>query len=210
MRISVIGGSRGTGAALVTLAQQAGHDVTIVSRTGATATNATGAAGARIIAGSATDPAVAAQAVEGADAVVITVGGAKGHKLQRTEVTRSVVSAMKSASVKRLIVQSSLGAGGSAVQLPAVAGFITKMVLAAPLADHNRQESLVQNSALDWTIVRPTGLTNHETPGAWTALEITDAGHLKGSISRGDLAAFMLQSLTDDTTIGKAFGISSR
>lgn len=207
MRISVIGGSRGTGAALVALAQQAGHDVTIVSRTGV-ATAA--AADARTIAGSATDPAIAAQAVEGADAVVITVGGAKGHKLPRTEVTRSVVSAMKSAGVKRLVVQSSLGAGGSAVQLPAVAGFITKMLLAAPLADHNRQEALVQASTLDWTIVRPTGLTNHETQGAWTALEIAETGHLTGSISRGDLAAFILQALTDDTTIGKAFGISSR
>ena len=203
MNITVVGGSQGTGAALASLAQQAGHDVTIVSRAG------TQMAGARTVTGSAAEPAVAAQAVDGADAVVITVGGAKGQDFQRTEVTRSVVAAMEAAGVKRLIVQSSLGAGGSSAQLPGVIGFITKTVLAKPLADHNKQEAVVQNSNLDWTIVRPTGLTNKDPLGRWTALEITDAGKLKGSIPRRDLAAFMLESVEDAATIHKAFGISS-
>lgn len=204
MKITLIGGSKGTGAELASLAQQAGHDVTIVSRSGSPL------AGARVITGDAAEASTASEAVTGADAVVITVGGAKGKGFQRTAVTRSVVSAMEAVGTKRLLVQSSLGAGGSASQLPRVAGLITTMVLAKPLADHNQQEAVVHGSSLDWTIVRPTGLTNKEPIGSWTALKTTDDGTLKGSIPRRDLAAFMLQSLQDDTTIGKALGISSQ
>lgn len=202
MKITLIGGSQGTGAELASLAQQAGHDVTVVSRSGSAV------AGARVITGNATDSATAAEAVTGADVVVITVGGAKGKDFQRTAVTRSVVAAMEAAGTKRLLVQSSSGAGDSGSQLPALVGLITKAVLAKPLADHNQQEAVVQSSALDWTIVRPTGLTDKEPVNEWTALEVTDDGKLKGSIPRRDLAAFMLQASQDDTTIGKALGIS--
>ena len=72
MKLTVIGGSQGTGAELAELARQAGHEVAVVSRSGRAP------AGARVVTGSATDPEVARRAVDGADAVVVTVGGAKG------------------------------------------------------------------------------------------------------------------------------------
>lgn len=62
---------------------------------------------------------------------------------------------------------------------------------------------------LDWTIVRPTGLTDKPATGAWRALEPSQEGKLGGTITRADLAAFMLQALTDDATIGSAVGISN-
>ncbi|WP_449373698.1 NAD(P)-dependent oxidoreductase [Arthrobacter psychrolactophilus] len=145
MKITIIGGSQGTGAQLASLAHTAGHDVTVVSRSGK------GEHGVRSLAGDASDPGVAAEAVAAADAVVITVGAAKGTHHQRAAVTRAVVTAMESAGVSRLVVQSSLGAGDSASQLPAVMRFITTLVLAKPLADHNEQEAAVMNSGLDWT-----------------------------------------------------------
>lgn len=203
MKITVVGGSHGTGSELASLAQQAGHEVTIVSR------SAEAVAGTRVVHGDATDAVIAAEAVAGADAVVITVGGAKGKKLQRTAVTASVIAAMKAQGVSRILVQSSLGAGGSAAQLSGAIGFITKLVLAGPLADHNQQEAAVHASGLAWTIVRPTGLTNKDPLGDWTALQMTDEGTLKGSIPRADLAAFMLEALGNDESIGKAYGLSS-
>lgn len=204
MKITLVGGSRGTGAQIAILAQQAGHEVTVLSR------SAISSGSGRNIVGNALDPAVAAEAVSGADAVVITVGGAKSVAQQRTAVTRSIVSAMQSAGVKRLIVQSSLGAGGSASQLPAPFGFITKLLLAKPLADHESQEAIVKQSTLDWTILRPTGLNDKQPTGDWLELEIGDATKLKGSIPRADVAACTLRALNDNSTIGKALGISSR
>lgn len=194
MKIVLIGGSGGTGAQLATLAREAGHDVTVVSRK---------------IQGSAADPAVAAEVVTGADAVVVTVGAAKGSKYQRTAVTTSVIAAMQDAGVRRLLVQSSLGAGGSASQLPGFFGLLTKVLLAGPLKDHDQQEDAVRASRLDWTIARPTGLTDKPATGSWRALEQGDEGTLSGTITRGDLAAWMLQALSDDATIGRAVGLSN-
>lgn len=203
MKITIIGGSKGTGAYLGAAALHAGDHVTVLSRGG-------GVPGeVRSVVGSATDPAAVREAVTGADAVVVTVGGAKGVKHQRAEVTRTVIAAMQAAGVRRLIVQSSLGAGNSASQLATPLNVITPLVLAKPLADHNEQEALVTESGLDWTIVRPSGLTDKAATGHVLALTTDRDGKFSGSIPRADLAAFMLSIVDDNTTFGKAIGVSA-
>ncbi|MFF3038653.1 NAD(P)-dependent oxidoreductase [Arthrobacter citreus] len=203
MKLTIIGGSKGTGAKLASLAQAAGHEVTVLSRSGQ------GPEGVRVLTGDAGDPAAAASAVAGADAVVVTVGGAKGNPKHRTAVTRTVIDAMKKQGVQRLMVQSSLGAGDSGSLMPAPLRIAMKVALAKPLADHNEQEAAVQGSGLDWTIVRPTGLTDKEPTGSWQVLETGDSGTLRGSVPRADLAACMLGLLEDPASIGKAVGVSS-
>lgn len=203
MKIVVIGGSKGTGARLAALASRAGHEVTAISRSGMAPD------GVRAITGDATDSAVVQEAIAGADAVVITVGGTKGTSRHRTTVTKAVIGAMEQAKVERLVVQSSLGAGDSGTLMPTPLRMLMKGVLAAPLADHNEQESAVMRSSLKWTVVRPTGLTNRPATGSWRALQVGDQGRLSGSIPRDDLAAYLLQALQDDPLIGAAVGISS-
>jgi uncharacterized protein YbjT (DUF2867 family) len=203
VKITIIGGSKGTGARLAALAAEAGHEVSALSRSG------TAPEGVRAIAGDATDPRVVQDAVTGADAVVITVGGAKGSPRHRATVTRAVISGMEQAGVARLVVQSSLGAGDSGALMPAPLRLVMKGVLAAPLADHNDQEDAVIRSATRWTIVRPTGLTNKPGTGAWRTLQAGEKGYLGGSISRDDLAAYLLKVLGDDAIIGAAVGISN-
>lgn len=203
MKITIIGGSKGTEAQLASLAQAAGHEVTTVSRSGATA------AGTVAVKGNAAEPAVLLPAIAGADAVVVTVGATKGIPQHRASVTRAVITAMQQTGRRRLVVQSSLGAGDSASQLPVFLRPVMAVLLAKPLADHNVQESAVAGSGLDWTIVRPTGLTNKPATGHWKALEVSSDAKLGGSISRADLAAVLLNVLEDDSTIGKALGVSS-
>lgn len=202
MMITIVGGSHGTGRALAETAVQAGHHVTLVSRSGATLD------GARAVTGDATDPAVAREAVEGADAVVVTVGGAKDEPRARTNVTRAVVKAMQEAGVKRLVVQTSLGTGGSERQLPFLLRLITPIMLAKPLADHEEQEDAVRASGLDWTIVRPSGLTDKPATGEWKTLRDDEPGTLSGRVSRGDVAGCILAALSDDSTIGAELGVS--
>ena len=62
---------------------------------------------------------------------------------------------------------------------------------------------------LDWTIVRPSGLTDKPATGSWQALETSEPGTLCGTITRADLAACMLEVLEDNVTIGSALGVSS-
>lgn len=203
MKLTVIGGSGGTGAEVARRTQEAGHEVTVVSRSGR------GPAGVRVVTGDAADPAVVGSAVEGADAVLVTVGGAKGVRRPRAAVTRAVVEAMSSAGVRRLVVQSSLGAGDSGVLLPRPLRLVMKVLLAAPLADHDEQESVVFSSGLDWTVVRPTGLTDKPATGRRRALETGDGGTLGGTIPRADLAAFLLEVIADSSFVGRAVGVSS-
>lgn len=203
MNITVIGGSSGTGAQLAIAAQRAGHHVTVVSRSGNVPD------GANAVIGDATDPAVARRAVTGADAVVVTIGGAKGVHHPRTAVTRSVIGAMQEAGVTRLLIQSSLGAGDSGSQLPVPLRQLMTVLLAKPLADHNEQEAAVRESGLNWTIVRPTGLRNTPPTGRWRAHEVGDGTTLGATIPRIDLAASMLEALASPEAVGKAYGVSS-
>lgn len=203
MKVAVIGGSQGTGSIVAELARDAGNEVTVLSRSGRAP------AGVRSVIGDATDPAVVRQAVEGADAVVVTVGGTKGMSRPRTAVTRAVVTAMSGVGARRLVVQSSLGAGDSGVQMPLPLRLLMKVVLAKPLADHDEQESAVRASGLDWTIVRPTGLTSKPATGRWRALRVGQSGTLGGTIPRADLAAYLLEVISEDTLVGRAVGISS-
>lgn len=203
MKITVIGGSQGTGRNVAEQARDAGNDVTVVSRSGKVPD------GVRSVVGDATDPKVAEEAIAGADAVVITVGGSKGSPRHRTDVTKAAIEAMRRAGVRRLVVQSSLGAGDSGQQLPQPFRLFAKVALAKPIADHNAQEDVVRASGLDWTIVRPPGLTDQPATGEWLALEVGDGGTLNGRISRADLAAFILASLDSDAA-GREVGVSSR
>ena len=203
MKITVIGGSQGTGRHVAEQARDAGNDVTVVSRSGNVPD------GVRSVVGDATDPKVAQEAISGADAVVITVGGSKGSPRHRTEVTKAASEAMREAGGRRLVVQSSLGAGDSGQQLPQPFRLFAKVALAKPIADHNEQEDAVRASGLEWTIVRPPGLTDHPATGEWLALEVGDGGTLNGRIPRADLAAFILSSLNSDAA-GREVGVSSR
>ena len=45
--------------------------------------------------------------------------------------------------------------------------------------------------------------------GSWLALETSSRQKLLGTVPRPDLAAFILEALGDDATIGKAIGITS-
>lgn len=88
MKITVVGGSKGTGAQFAKLAHQAGHAVTVLSRSGQAPS------GVRALAGDATDAQVVRDAVAGADAVVLTVGAAKKVPHQRALITQTVIAAM--------------------------------------------------------------------------------------------------------------------
>ena len=164
MNITVVGGNSGSGAQVVRLAAEAGHAVTCLSRRG----SANGSGRVRDLAGNATDPGVVRSAVEGADAVVITVGGAAGADRNRAEVTASIIAAMKA-----------------------------------------EQEAAVEASGLDWTIVRPGGLTDDPATGSYVAQTTAEGRRMKNRIGRADVAAYILSILEDPTSYGKALAMGT-
>lgn len=203
MRLTVVGGNRGTGANVVRLAARAGHEVTVLSRTGSESLP-DGVVDRR---GDATDADTVRRAVAGADAVVVTVGG--GTANNRAAVTEAVVDAMRQEGVHRLVVQSSLGVGDSMVLMPAAARLFARTVLVGALADHGDQEAVVRASGLDWTIVRPGGLTDGPATGTCVAQETAERRPMKARVSREDVAAYVVSILDDAGTHGKALALGS-
>jgi len=161
-------------------------------------------------AGDALQAADVAAAMPGHDAAVVVLGaGASRRSTIRSEGTLNVIRAMQANGVKRLIVQSTLGARDSWNTL----NFWWKRVmfgalLAPVFRDHELQERLVEASGLDWTIVRPGAFTD-----AATAPLIEDvpnsARGLALKINRGDLARFLTRLVGERAYLGRAVGLSS-
>ena len=81
------------------------------------------------------------------------------------------------------------------------------MLLRNVVADHEAKEAIVQQSGLDWTIARPPRLTNGPLTGAYRSGERIGANSTIPTISRADVADFMLKQLIDDANLRKAPGV---
>ena len=68
-----------------------------------------------------------------------------------------------------------------------------------------QSDAHVQHSALDWTVVRPGGLTDE--PGTGLVHVASTAG--RGSIPRDDVATVVLACLGDPATVGQTFEVVS-
>ena len=208
MKLLIFGSTGGTGRELLKQALEQGHNVTAYARNPAKIDDIKHA-GLQVVRGDVLDPAVVESAVAGQEAVLSTIGASAKRTTLREDGTRNIVNAMEKTGVQRLICQSSLGVGDSRANLP----FFTKYIIVSvflrhAFADHERQEAVVKQSSLDWTIVRPPHLTDGPRTGVYRhGFTMTDK-RIKGEISRADVAEFMLKQLTDDTYLHRTPGVS--
>ena len=206
MKISVIGASQGTGALVVKAALDKGHEVTAFARSPQ-----------KLVLehlkltrlqGDFHEKASVEAAVRGQDAIIITASATslKGFK-ERPDYFSSgtgyAIEAMKTHGVRRLVVLSALGVGESRK----LAGFILdklviSFILKLPFKDHEVQERLVKDSGLDWIIARPGRLT--DGPARRRYVKKTAVEPVPGSISRADVADFLVEAAEVDTWLGQA------
>jgi putative NADH-flavin reductase len=98
------------------------------------------------------------------DAVVSALGIT--HKQPETWLstgTQHIVDAMRRNDVDRMVCVSSLGAGDSRGQGSLLAKAVQRLLLRHVLDDKTRQETILRDSGLDWTVYRPPQLTLNET-----------------------------------------------
>jgi uncharacterized protein YbjT (DUF2867 family) len=198
-KILVLGATGGTGRLIVGRAQELGYDVAALVRS---PEKASALKGATLITADARDETTLRAALNGRSAVISALGTPASPFRQVTllsTATRVLVSAMKIARTPRLICITGIGAGDSAGH----GGFffdnvILPLLLRNVYADKNRQEAIVRNSGLDWILVRPSIL--NDKPGRDTVRALTDlSGFHGGTISRQDVAKFVVDQLTADT-----------
>ena len=150
-----------------------------------------------------------ATALSDADAAVFAAGAGPGSGAGRKKtVDRDaavlLANASELAGVRRLVVVSSIGADRADElddQDEAGQPNVFKVYLQAKAA----ADAYVRDTRLDWTIVRPGGLTDDPATDLVTAAEHVS----RGSIPRADVAAVILGCLDQPTTIGKQFEVVS-
>ncbi|MFS0612970.1 SDR family oxidoreductase [Lederbergia ruris] len=132
-----------------------------------------------------------------ADAIVFTAGSG-GHtgadKTMMIDLDGAIKSmeAAKQAGVKRFVIVSAIGVHHR-----------DKWMSSAPYysAAKYYADVWLEKSGLDYTIIRPGGLTND--PGTGKIKVAVDLE--RGQIPRADVASTIIASLEDNHTIGKAF-----
>jgi uncharacterized protein YbjT (DUF2867 family) len=206
MKIIIFGATGSIGRHLVDQALTQGHNVTAFARNPAALDrhheNLTG------YAGDVRDAASVAGAVKDHDAVMIALGaGRKGGV--RSAGTKNVIDAMRAHGVKRLVCETTLGAGDSYDAL----NFFWKrlmfgLLLRPAFADHQAQEIHIRNSDLDWIIVRPAAFTDGPATTAYMHGFPATEKNLTFKISRADVAGFMLRQIADDTYLRQTPGLS--
>jgi putative NADH-flavin reductase len=129
MRLALLGASGRIGQHVLARALQSGHEVTALARD---PQSLTAAARLTVLTGDATDSAVVAELMTGADAVLSALGprGAKSPALMAS-AGRNIVAGMTKAGVRRLVCVS---ASGAFIQHDPDSGALVKMILPRVLA----------------------------------------------------------------------------
>lgn len=121
----------------------------------------------------------------------------------------TIVAAMQKHGVRRLVVTSMVGEGDSAVNTPFYVKILLATFLRGAKPDKAKMEATVSGSDLDWVITRPAILTEKPATGDVHTFSANnrDKAH---SITRLDLAAFLVAQLTSDDYLRQAVTIANR
>ena len=205
MNALVFGASGGTGRELVKQALTQGHSVTAFVRD--PTKFEIKQANLKVVQGDVANYESVARALQNQDATICALGSSTPLRRDPTLIdgVRHIIKAMEQAGVQRLIYLSFLGVRDGRNQLSFLGKYIVApLVLRNVVADHEVKERLIKQSRLKWTIVRPPRLTNGCRTGAYRSGERIAANSIIPTISRADVADFMLKQLTDDTYLHKA------
>lgn len=210
MNLLIIGATGGTGRAIVRQALEQGHRVSAFARNPDRVKERHERL--TVTRGDVLDPRSLDAALPGHDAVLSALGHKRWFLPTRilSEGTKNVIAAMERHGVRRFICETTLGIGDTRGRMGLYYTlFIIPVIIWFYFRDKERQEALIRNSALDWTIVRPGQLTNGRKRGAYK--HGTGLGNYLWTvrISREDVADFMLRQLNDDTYIRQSPSVAN-
>lgn len=209
MRVLLFGASGGIGNRVRANARAAGHELVIFARDPAKLEPL--AAGESVIEGDISDESLVDSAVDGVDAVVSGVGptsNSAGEAALFEGFARTLVTAMQRHGVRRLVTVS-----GGAVTLPGerkplrarlASGFV-RAIVGNVVAAKQRELDIIMASDLDWIAPRPPRVVEGDGQGDYRVGDVEQGMR----VTQGDLADFMVKSLTDDTYLRQAPYISS-
>jgi uncharacterized protein YbjT (DUF2867 family) len=158
-----------------------------------------------VVTGQATDAQDVGAAMAGAEAVISTLGGKGGTVM--TDATRAIIAGAGTSGVGRIVMLSTFAVRRDRLSLPAK--LITKLAMDSEVRDKTAAEDLLRASDLKWTIAHAVRLTNGPATGRVRVLPEEAVLHLRNTISRADVAAWLLMAVGDDSTVGRAVAITT-
>ena len=199
----MLGATGRTGRLVVEQALAAGHTVTALVRSPEKL--AVRNPNLHVVAGQATDPSAVARALDGADALISTLGGG-GSVI--TDSTRAIVEAAHKAGVSRVVLLSSFVVERD--RFNPVTRLLTGVAMGSMIKDKSAGENALRESNLDWTIVYASVLT--DGPGGGEVAVLTERGRwsLSHRIARAAVAAWLLQAATNRETSRRTVSITGR
>jgi len=208
MRLLILGATGGTGLHIVDQAVERGLSLTAFVRS----PDALKRFGDRItvIGGNLLSSSELHRVIENHDAVLSAFGPrqplSKEDETLLQRFATALTEAMLQSSVRRLVIGSTAFLFKDAIFPPA--NLVGRLFFPAVVRDATEMETIVQKSGLDWTIVRPPRLTDKPPTGKYRVSE----GHLPRfglSISRADVADFMLRTAQNPTSNKRIVGVSN-
>jgi len=210
MNILIVGGTGKTGRLLISQGLEEGHCITaLVRKPNKLKFNNPNL---KVLKGNVLNLENLETAVQGQDAVL----SALGHKqfFIKTSIlskgTMNIIRAMERKEVDRFICITSLGINESRFRLGLYYTlFVIPVILFFYFRDKSKQEKLIAQSNLDWTIVRPGQLTNGRKRTNYQHGPNLGSYILTKMISRASVAHFLLKNLTSNLYLHKAVGITN-
>ena len=207
----VLGGSGRTGVHVLAHAATRGHRVRALVRNPDVVQ---APPGVELVAGTPSNIDDIRAAAQGVEAVISTLNNSRASDnpwarpvsppMFMTDAIRNVLTVMSERDIRRIVVNSTMGAGDDWARISWMARwFINISNIKAGFVDHNGVDEIVRASDTDWTLARAVALTDKPAGGPVRAAE---AGTEKpGSrINRADLAAFLVDTVENGSWIHQA------
>ena len=140
------------------------------------------------------------RAIEGCDAIVFAAGAGPGSGAERKETmdyggAAKLLEAAEEQGVRRYLMLSAMGAGDPEGGSEAMRPYLRAKA---------RADERLRSSSLDYTIIRPGGLTEDEGTGT---IEAAEKLGRRGEIPREDVARTFAAALENENTYHKTFDI---
>jgi putative NADH-flavin reductase len=205
MNVIIFGGTGKTGSLVVERALTKCHTVTVLVRDPIKFK----VPNVRVCAGDATNPSDVLAAMHGQQAVIETIGGTTPWKSTHLEsdAIHAIIHAMQEESARRLISISMMGIGNSRAQAPFwYRSLLMPTFLHGSTQDKTTKEAAITAEHVEYVIVRPPILKDTPATGQAHILAPNAIGH---TITRADLANFLVDQLESDANLNRAVTVAN-
>ena len=210
MNITIVGASAGLGFETVKRGLNRNHSITTLSRNGIEIEENRSL---NVIIGDATNKADLLNSIQGADALIVTLGTGKNMKATTlfSDFAKLIVEIHSENKIAvPIIFVTGFGAGESKNYVSWLVRMFLKYMLKDVYADKTKMEEIITHSDLNWTVVRPGRLLDKPLTEKYRTENKLFKGINIGGINRADVADFLIKQAERQTELKKYVGISEK